>query len=107
MATLIETVYNDRNNTVDLLLKADGTAQALDTITRMLVVDQAGTFTIDSDVSPDAFDWDPGTTGKVLLSLGDESVVAGAYECWLILYDPTNTDGIVWGGFILVFKDSD
>ena len=63
-------------------------------------VEMDATTTIDSDPeeSPDAFDWDTGTTGKLILALGGETIAAGTYEkATLTVYDPTNADGIVWG----------
>lgn len=100
MAT-VETVYIDRNNTIDLLLKADGAAQDLSPVTRMVLSDRAGIFTIDSDQVAGAFDWNTGTTGKVIMALGDQGLAAGTYICNLILYDPTNSDGINWGRLVI------
>jgi len=106
MSTITEFVYNDRDNTNDLLLLADGSAQDLSAVTRMQIADKNGTFVIDSASSPDAFDWDTGTTGKLVLTLGHEDVADGAYACRLIVYDPTNDDGIVWGDVLLRFYDA-
>ena len=100
---LTEIVYLGHDNTVDLLLKADGEAVDLSSVTRM-TLDVDGT-TIDSDVSGDAFDWDTGTTGKVVLALGDEELSNGRYTARLVVYDPSNEDGIVWGDFKLVVKE--
>jgi hypothetical protein len=100
-----EVVYLGRDNTVDLLLKADGSAQDLSGVTRMVLV--VGETEIDSDLSPDAFDWDTGTTGKVVLALGDESLSEGTYTAWLVVYDASNPDGIVWGSFTLKVMDID
>lgn len=97
-----EIVYNDRDNTIDLLLKADGSAQDLSSVTRMVLKDTDGGFTIDSDTAPSAFDWNTGTTGKVIMALGGQNLTAGTCICSLIVYDPTNDDGIHWGE--IVFK---
>jgi len=99
--TISETVYTGRDNTVDLLLKSDGEAQDLSSVTRMRLVDVDGAFDIDSDTSAGAFDWDNGTTGKVIIAIGGEGIAAGRYGCRLIVYDPTNDDGIVWGRIVL------
>ena len=97
-----ETVYLGYDNTVDLLLKADGEAQDLSSVTKMtLEVDET---TIDSDTSPDAFDWAPGVTGKVILDLGAESLSEGTYRATLTVYDPTNANGIVWGTFKVIVR---
>ncbi len=58
---------------------------------------------IDSAVSASAFDWDTDPT-KLVLALGGESITAGTYKATLTVYDPDNTDGIVWGQFNLVVR---
>ena len=100
---ITEHVYLGHDNTIDLLLTADGAAVDLSAVTRMTLELDAETI-IDSDPeeSPDAFDWDTGTTGKLVLALGGETIEAGTYRTTLTVYDPTNADGIVWGQFNLV-----
>lgn len=100
---LIEYVYNSRDNTNDLLLSADGAAYDLSAITKMEL--QVNSTTIDSDQSPDAFDWDTETTGKVILMLGDEGLEVGTHEAYLVLYAPDFADGIVWGSLYLKVRD--
>ena len=97
-----EIVYNGHDNTIDLLLKADGVAEDLSSVTRM-TLEVAGS-TIDSDVSGAAFDWATGVTGKLILALGDEGLTAGSYRATLTVYDSTNTDGIVWGTFKVIVR---
>ena len=97
-----EIVYDGHDNTIDLLLKANGVAYDLTDTTRMTL--EVGDDTIDSDVSGSAFDWAPGVTGKLILALGDESLPTGTYRATLTVYDPTNTDGIVWGTFKLIVR---
>ena len=103
MSMITEFVYNDRDNTNDLLLKADGVAVDLSTVTRMIVEDVDGSFSVDENTSPSAFNRDTGVTGKVIIALGGESITAGKYIVRLIVYDPTNTSGLIWGdeGFYL------
>jgi len=100
---ITEIVYLGHDNTVDLLLKADGEAVDLSSVTRM-TLDVDGT-TIDSDESGDAFDWSGETTGKVVLALGAEELSNGRYTATLTVYDPSNTNGIVWGDFKLVVRE--
>ncbi len=104
MADVIEYSYNSRNNSIDLLLKSDGTAQDLSAVTRMILKDVGGDWTVDYTIAPGdvAFDWAPGVTGKIVISLGAQSITAGKYRCRLIVYDPTNTSGIVWGNDPLI-----
>jgi len=105
-----EIVYLSRDNTVDLLLKADGVAQNLSSVTRMIVKQENDDWAIDSDVYSDAFDWAPGVTGKVILDLadamaaGNENVPAATYMVRLVVYDPTNTNGVVWSTFVIIVK---
>ena len=99
MADVVEYSYNDANNTNDLLLKADGSAVDLGSVTRMILYDVDEAWSIDEDdsVSGDVFDRSAGVTGKVIIALGDQGITEGRYRCRLKVYDPTNTDGIVWG----------
>lgn len=110
---ITETIYLSRDNQIDLLLKSDSSgslaAQDLSSVTRMVLqigtsADPDSEATVDSDVDADAFGWDTGTTGKVILSLGDQEISAGTYLARLIVYDPTYTDGIVWDHFRLAVK---
>ena len=97
MANLLEYVYNGKDNTIDVLLKEGGDAVDLSAVTRMVLKDLGGEWTIDYDTAPSAFDWDTGVTGKVIIALGDQSITAGKYWVRLIVYDAVNTNGIVWG----------
>lgn len=98
---IIEKVYNGRDNTIDLLLKADGAAVDLAAVTRMQLV--VGETTIDSSTAPAAFDWSPtpAVTGKVVLALGalgDDSIPAGEGQtATLYVFDASNPNGICWG----------
>jgi len=97
-----EVTYLGHDNTIDLLLKADDIAQDLSSVTRMTL--EVDSVTINSAISGSAFDWNTGVTGKLILALGDESLIAGEYRATLTVYDPTNTDGIVWGSFKLIVR---
>ncbi len=104
-----ETVYLSYDNVIDLLLKNDGSAQDLSAVTSMKVIEAEAEWTIDYASYPAAFNWNTGTTGEVRLTLADaltsESVAQGKYGCYLVVIDPTNTDGIVWGQFELQIED--
>jgi hypothetical protein len=106
---IIESVYNGRNNSNDLLLKADGVAVDLaTTVTRMQLI--VGTKTVDSTTTPTAFDWTPApaVAGKVILTLGAAGLTVGVRQvAELIVYDAANPLGINWGKFYLdVFDDT-
>lgn len=105
MATTTETeyVYVGRDNTIDLLLKADGVAIELhEAVTRMDLKfsDRIfGTQYVTSADYPTAFDWvTRGADGIVILKLGGLELAAGRdSKVELIVYDNVNTNGIVWG----------
>jgi hypothetical protein len=108
MAQLTEIVYQGRDNSVDLLLLADGVAVALDAVSRMVLADLGGAWTVDSQLQPTAFDWSTGVTGKLVLELGGAvasitgeagyaQIPAGRHAVRLIVYDVSHPNGVVWG----------
>lgn len=104
---LSEVFYLSRDNTIDLLLKADGSAVDLSSVTQVLLI-LDGSTTIDSNVESSVFTWTGlGVTGKMTIDLSaltQTSLSAGAYKARLITIDATNPEGIVWGDFNLVVK---
>jgi hypothetical protein len=93
-----EFVYLGHDNSIDLILKADGTAVNLSSVTRMTLT--LGATLIDSDNGDtDPIRWakDGYVTGEVRFYLGDQSIAAGNYQAALIVYDAVNDDGIAWG----------
>ena len=91
-----ETVYLAYDNAIDLQLRVDGAAVDLAPVTRMVLADVGCVWEVDSAASPGVFNWGAGG-GVLTMKLGEEPVPPGAYSCWLIIHDPTNPDGIVWG----------
>ena len=104
MATITETVYLARDNTIDLLLKADRVITDLAPVTRIDLIDKGCTWSVSSTASPDAFDWSSGADGILTLTLGDEVIPEGSYRARIIIFDAANTDGIVWGEIKLIVK---
>lgn len=105
MSNVVEYTYDGHSNTIDLLLKADGTAVDLTSVTRARLTDDENSVDIDSDEASGVFDWTHATTGKITIALGGQSLTVGeTYTVRLIIYDPTNTDGLVWGEFLLRVK---
>jgi hypothetical protein len=98
-----EYVYVGRDNTIDLLLKADGVVIALDAaVTKMEMKFSSRLFGaeyINSESNPGVFDWDTkGADGIVIIALGGLAITAGKdSKVELIVYDNVNTNGIVWG----------
>ena len=103
---MIETVYNGRDNVIDLLLKMDGIAQDLSSITK-IVLRVGNVATIENENADDwPIKWSGlGVTGKIQMKLGAQGIPAGnTYSARLITYDPVNTNGIAWGSFDLTVK---
>jgi hypothetical protein len=100
-----ELVVNGKHNTIDLLLKADGVAEDLTTVTKVEFVDEAGVqTTISSEDDPDYFTWDPlktGQTGKLICELGEAGIPVGTYVFRVMIYDPVNTLGIFWDRILI------
>jgi hypothetical protein len=103
MSTILEYVYLGRDNSIDILLKADGVAVDLSSVTQIDLI--VGDVTISStNQGVDLIRWAQVgyDTGEVRLALGDSSITAsGKQRAYLIVYDPTNTAGINWGAIDL------
>ena len=74
-------------------------------ITRIVLTMKLGgvTTTIDSSVSPSSFDWVSRASERVaLVSLGQYGLSDGRYKCHLQVFDPSNTNGVMWGDFFTI-----
>lgn len=99
----LETVYLGHDNSIDVLLKADGVAQDLSGVTKMTLT--FGTKKVEStNQTNDPILWNKGgyQTGEVRFFLGGVSITPKTYHAPLIVYDVDNDDGIVWGYFDVV-----
>lgn len=99
MPKSIEKVYLGNDNTLDLILKEDGVAVSLASVTKMTLT--FGSTIIDSSVvgagSGNVFDWTEGS-GVLKLKLGAQSISTRMYSAVkLTVFDAGNTNGIVWG----------
>lgn len=98
-----ERIYNGTDGVIQYFL-LDGCSAIRDLASVVRVVFVIGDSTIDSDiVGPSVIWWDEQTLYKGFLSdvvtarLGGQSIVPGEYlDGRLIVYDPVNTNGIVW-----------
>lgn len=100
-----EVVYLGHGNRIDLLLKADGVAVALTSVTMMTLT--VGTTLIDSNNgAADPIQWAKVgyATGEIRIILGAQTILGGKYNAPLIVYDATNEDGIVWGMIPILVK---
>ena len=105
MSYVSEIVYIARNNKIDLLFLANDVISDFTSITKIDLIAIDDSITISSSSSPTAFDWvSNGKNGIVTLTLGNENVPEGTYNFEVIVYDPSNINGIVWDSIKLIFK---
>jgi hypothetical protein len=96
MAT--EFIYLGHDNTVDLILKADGVAIDTAAITSMTATFGSTTITSNNKATgPIKWDQAGYDTGEIRLDMGAETIPVGTYDCWINVYDPSNPEGVVWG----------
>ena len=107
MSGFVAYTWNERDNTIDLLLKSGGTEQDLSGVTRMVLQDVGGQWLVDEDDDATVFSRSVSVTGKVTITLGAEGIPQGRYNVILTVYDPVNTNGLIWDrrGFILHVAD--
>jgi hypothetical protein len=97
-----EIVYLGADNSIDLILKADGVVQNIASLTKVELdfPDEYGVTTISGETSGTPFDWETNAaSGKLVISLGAETGISAGmtyYDVRLVIYDADNTNGIVW-----------
>jgi hypothetical protein len=95
----IEVVYLGHDNSIDIILKADGTAVDLSGVTQMTLT--VGDVLVSStNQAADPILWNQAgyATGEVHLILGAEAIEAtDKTRCPLVVYDAAHTEGIMWG----------
>lgn len=100
---MTEYVYLGHDNTIDLILKADGEAQDLSSVTKITATfDDLLIESSDSENGPITWAVAGYATGEIRLDLGAESIPAGRYSVVIVVYDPSHSEGIVWGRVIIV-----
>ena len=93
-----EIIYLERDNTIDLRLKASGVSQDLSNSTKIQVTFGSGV-TIDSSVSPTLFSGVTSSVGALSLKFGSLTEISSnnIYNAEVIVYDDDNLNGINWG----------
>lgn len=92
-----ELVFLGHDNSIDLILKADGVAVDMTPATLMTITIGGVTITSDNgDADPIRWNKAGYDVGEVRLFLGSEAIIPGHYRATLVVYDTTNTDGVVW-----------
>lgn len=107
---MAEHLYLGNDNTIDRVLRSDGTAltsSQMAAITKVTI--SFGSTTIDSDEAGagpgQPFDWETrADEGVLILDLGGQTITAGSYLAELIVFDATNTNGIVWGNIPIIVE---
>ena len=104
-----EYIYLGHDNTNDLILKADGSAQDLSTVTKITATFNDDTYIESEDNENGLIKWAVSgyDTGEIRLDLGGQSITPGDHDnVPIVVYDPSNTDGILWGYYdFTVVKD--
>jgi hypothetical protein len=94
-----EIVYLGRDNTIDLLLKADDVAVDLSSVTKITA--SFGSVLVSStDSAAGAIKWSGAgfDTGEIRIDVGAETIpVKTKYSVPIVVYDAVNTNGVHWG----------
>lgn len=104
---ITEVVYLGRDNSIDLLLKTDGEVQSLSSITSMKLIFVNGSTITSTNLDDDPIRWGKSgyIEGEVRLFLGEEDLAAGKYNTELVLYDPSNLNGVSWGDLKIIIRE--
>lgn len=87
-------IYLGRDNTLTLQLTDGGVAQDLSAATKVEVTING--LSVNSVVTPAAFDLSDAVNGNITLKFGDQAITEGTYPIRVVVFDAVNTDGIVW-----------
>jgi len=99
-------IYLNRDNQIVLELRTNNVLQDLSGLTRAQLI--IGDTTLDSATVSGYFDWtDTGYgIGTLVIDAGSATLTEGYYCSYLIIFDNTNPNGIVWGKkFTIVVED--
>ena len=93
-----EIIYLDRDNSVDLVLYSNSSAQDLSSVTEIRLV--AGSAIVTStDAATGFIRWNQAgyDTGEIRIVAGGATQLStGRFTGALVVFDPSNTSGIVW-----------
>jgi len=98
-----EIAYIGHDNVIDVQLRDEGIVVDLSAVTRV-TLDFNGTV-IDSDIHIGVFDWTAGN-GVLNIALQGQNIATHEhYQAQLVVYDPDNINGIVWGDMSIVVNE--
>ena len=101
-----ELIYLGHDNSIDLILKSDNVAVDLQSVTKMTISFDTVTISSDNgDTDPIRWRKSNYATGEARLFLGNQNIPEGRYQAHMVVYDPVNIDGIVWGTVPIVVKE--
>jgi len=107
MATDREIIWLGRDNTIDFVLYSDqssgSTVFDLSAVTQIDVTFGSGT-TISSSTSPTLFSGVTSSVGELTLQFGSANLTPGKYRSEVIVYDSSNSNGIVWDKIPIIVK---
>ena len=95
---LVERVWLQHDNTINLVLKEDGSA--IDTSGLTKITTTLGGITFKStNQAGDLIRWNQVgyETGEIRINLGDQNLSVGRHKATIVVYNASNPDGIVWG----------
>lgn len=96
-------VFLLRDNEEDLEISQDREPVDLSGVTRLDLNDSTGQWTVSTETQPTIMSTAKGN-GLVTFKLGSAAIPVGEYSAWLILYDTTNTAGLVFGPLRIVAR---
>lgn len=101
----IEVVWTGHDNYIGLVLKSNGVAVSLASVTSMTLTLNGDTYTSTNGATA-VIRWNKSgyETGEVRLYLGDLVITTGSYKGVLVVYEPLYTNGLVWGEISIKFN---
>jgi hypothetical protein len=102
---LNEYVWLGHDNHVNVILKEDGSAVDTSGLTKITITLNSTTYSSTNQAN-DPIRWNQGgyDTGEIRIDLGGETIPVGRYRAYIVVYDATNTDGIVWSDLTIRVK---
>jgi hypothetical protein len=104
-----EIVWLGHHNTIDLILKSNGTAVDMTNV-QTLTLNLGGITLTSTNSTAQTVTWNKAgyATGEIRINLSGQSTLAsGEYDCHVVVYDLGDTTGIVWGDSVPLLVKSE
>lgn len=110
MAVIHEVIYLDRDNSVDLILKKDGVAEDLSSVTQIDAVFDTSVTIESTNAATGPIKWNQAgyDDGEIRIDLTDSDeadIDTGQYTVKIFTYTSEYTDGIYWGEVSIRVRD--